>query len=714
MKKYIGNLNPKTKILNEFVYKTYRNDYLKKNVPNKKNQDLKEIRLNYYLKTVVSIMKTEKETFSHSKINFEYKPIDLYNKINEIKNNYDTNIESKLQEKDNKNTYFINCHGGYFKNNLKLYTVPDNVIIHFLTPLNYLSYIYPDEYKILHQKLKEISKNTDNTINNIKDLLKIDCFQNMITFLPGQKCFDINLSITSDDKIKFNNNMGIYNNGVFITNELDDTLSNIIQNDSTSIVHPILLTFPEDIITNIYINCCRSCNNSIDYLTIETMYIYENFIKQLNNSLLNIEEPMIIKETICKNSFTRKETIRNNLKYYGNNKSLSGKKEKTNSPLINKIINFYIKNKFLTTIESVKQSSQINDEINKGEFLNNEIRSLLNYIISDKEKLSIIDFIYDNLNDPEKKNNFINDFYFEFVNIKESYLDIDSIFMHYVMKKYIDILIEGKDLYINPLIIAVEKNNFNIVELLLKHPKITVNVQNKYNETPLDIALTRGYTKIVELLLKRDEITVNVKNYSNKTPLHIASFYGRTEIVELLLKRDEITVNVKNKYDETPLHIALKKGHTDIVELLLKRDEIDVNVQNKYDETPLHIASFNDRAEFVKLLLAHPGVDVNVQNHLEETPLHIASSDGHTEIVKLLLTHPKIDVDVDVNVKNHLKETPLHMASSGGHTDIVELLLKRDEIDVNVQNKNEDTPLHIAEFYSNTKIVELLKEHPQK
>ena len=76
MKKYIKNLNPKTDIPAENVYKKYReyrNDYKTKDISNKKIQDLREIRLNYYLKSVMSIMENEIIPFQHSQITFENK-----------------------------------------------------------------------------------------------------------------------------------------------------------------------------------------------------------------------------------------------------------------------------------------------------------------------------------------------------------------------------------------------------------------------------------------------------------------------------------------------------------------------------------------------------------------------------------------------------------------------------------------------------------------
>ena len=153
---------------------------------------------------------------------------------------------------------------------LNLFTVPDNVIIHFLTPLNYLSYSNVNniveeqgkEFEILKSQLSD----TNSIAENISDLLKINCFKDMITFLPGQKCFDINLSINTNEKF-FKNIMGIYK----INKEGENLrkyehienikLSKIIKSDD--------IKKSKDI-TTIYIKCCRSCNNDVDDLSTKT------------------------------------------------------------------------------------------------------------------------------------------------------------------------------------------------------------------------------------------------------------------------------------------------------------------------------------------------------------------------------------------------------------------------------------------------------------
>jgi len=743
MEKYIGNLNPETKILNEFVYnryREYRNDYKTKDKSNTKNQDLKEIRLNYYLKSVMSIMKNESVPFKHSQITFENKPIYLYNEVNGIKNNYNTNLKSKLEEKDKKNTYYIDSHGSYVEENIKLYTVPDNIIIHFLTPLNYLAVTninivedqgkefniskdQDEKFKILKSQLSD----TNSIAENISDLLKINCFKDMITFLPGQKCFDINLSINTNEDI-----MGIYKinkeTNIRKYENFRSLLSEIIESDD--------IEKSKDI-TTIYIDCCRSCNNNIDNLTIETMYIYENFIKQLNNSLLNIEEPIEIKK-VCENSYTSKIRLKAPINLEaGQNLRLTSKQNKTNEERINKIIKFY-KNEYKTDDDTKNFKSTIKDE-----FSDVEIDVLLYYILGGDKSFDIINFIYLNIDDVNNKELFIKKIYINSLKIiKNEYYNFKKLF-NYLFSTYIDILVnvettiiletplqvisimgyteiaklllKREDIDVNiqnkndntPLHIALINEYPEIAELLLKHKDIKVNIQNKDNNTPLHIALTNGYTDIVKLLLKREDINVNIQNEYSNSPLHIALINGYTNIAELLLEHKDIMVNIQNEYSNSPLHIASMKDYDEIVELLLKHKDIMVNIQTEYSNSPLHIASMKGYDVIAKLLLEHKNIKVNIQNEYDETPLHFASLNGYTNIVELLLARPKINV----NLGNNTRSTPLHFALLKGYIDIVELLLEREDIMVNIKNKYDKTPLHFASLKGYTEIVKLLLKH---
>jgi len=69
------------------------------------------------------------------------------------------------------------------------------------------------------------------------------------------------------------------------------------------------------------------------------------------------------------------------------------------------------------------------------------------------------------------------------------------------------------------LICAAKKGHMKLVELLLKHPYIDVNLRDFLGVPPLMYAVEKGYTKVVELFLKQPYIDVNIKNNDGVTAL---------------------------------------------------------------------------------------------------------------------------------------------------------------------------------------------------
>ena len=66
---------------------------------------------------------------------------------------------------------------------------------------------------------------------------------------------------------------------------------------------------------------------------------------------------------------------------------------------------------------------------------------------------------------------------------------------------------------------AVDANDGEIVEMLLKHPDIDVNKTGSGGWTPLLLAIAEKNEGIVEILLKHPEIDVNIAGLKGWTPL---------------------------------------------------------------------------------------------------------------------------------------------------------------------------------------------------
>ena len=198
----------------------------------------------------------------------------------------------------------------------------------------------------------------------------------------------------------------------------------------------------------------------------------------------------------------------------------------------------------------------------------------------------------------------------------------------------------------SPLNFAIEKNNIEIVKLLLAVKDIDINFERKYSKkgsgeyrgecdddvikertTLLYQAVKNKNNEIVQLLISNENINVNIKNYLYANH---ENYYG---------VRDTEFNNERIIKNETSLYLAFKKGYAELVQVLLSNNNYDVNLENSY------YAVKNENQE-----------EEENKNKNVETPLHRAVKDSNIGIIKLLLRHSKINLDV----KDSEKNKPIH------------------------------------------------------
>ena len=143
-----------------------------------------------------------------------------------------------------------------------------------------------------------------------------------------------------------------------------------------------------------------------------------------------------------------------------------------------------------------------------------------------------------------------------------------------------------------PLHWACVEGHLHIVEYLLENPFIDINIQDNNGRIPLHWACICGHLSIVELfrhrhrfyrsvfffiiiivesLLKHQWLDVNIQDNSGKTPLHWACYHGHLDIVKSLLKNPSIDVNIQDNDGRNPLNLACIRNHLRIAEFLSAR-----------------------------------------------------------------------------------------------------------------------------------------------
>ncbi|MDR1235676.1 MAG: ankyrin repeat domain-containing protein [Holosporaceae bacterium] len=293
----------------------------------------------------------------------------------------------------------------------------------------------------------------------------------------------------------------------------------------------------------------------------------------------------------------------------------------------------------------------------------------------------------------------------------------------------------------NPLLVnilyggIIHGNNVFVKNFLSKITTEGINKPDFEGKTLLSVAIEANNEEIVELLLRK-KANLNAEiPYYNEIPLHIALKNNQIGIVKLLLDKGADT-NTKDSQGEFPLHIAVKNNQIDIVSSLLRVRKsspkfginrqyretdprfggLDPDIRNSQGETPLHIAVTNSQREMVSCLVFN-AADSSVKNSQGETPIHIAVSRGDEEIVRSLLRNCDINLrNVEKDIRNSSGETPLHIAVRNGNEALAELLLacaQRMRLDrkPNIKNSSGDSPLHIAINNCNEAMVRLLSTH---
>ncbi|OUM67236.1 hypothetical protein PIROE2DRAFT_58917 [Piromyces sp. E2] len=282
------------------------------------------------------------------------------------------------------------------------------------------------------------------------------------------------------------------------------------------------------------------------------------------------------------------------------------------------------------------------------------------------------------------------------------------------------------------LICAAGNNHKETVELLLGHPnagdRIDVNLQDKKGGSALIYAVNENHKEIVKLLLNhpnvKDKINVNIKHNNGGTALMQATLHGYKEVVSILLNHPNIDVNATIQTsiidEDTALTIAIKEGHKEIVELLLKHPKINVNQTFGmfHHVTALIRALQNDDEDVVKILLNQP--DINFEGNDMVPNLFIPILRGKENFVNLLLKQ-----GVNVNKKTFNGFTTLMCAIMDGHIKIVKQLLNHPDININDENDDGETALKYAVQYEqdgntliyaaeagNARIVKLLLDQP--
>ncbi len=201
------------------------------------------------------------------------------------------------------------------------------------------------------------------------------------------------------------------------------------------------------------------------------------------------------------------------------------------------------------------------------------------------------------------------------------------------------LFLERKDVEINgqsrwgetPLYQAIQRKRLPAAKMLL-NAGADPNVPTDEGKTALSWAAAEGSDESIELLLKQPRIDLEIPNKSGQTPLLRAADAGHTKCIRMLLGKG---ANVKHADNEgrTALSLTAIKGHKVVAKLLLKNNA-EINAQDKRGNTALALAAEKNHDAVVRFLL-ESGADADVPDEDEETPFEKARDRHMSQIVEV-------------------------------------------------------------------------------
>jgi ankyrin repeat protein len=209
------------------------------------------------------------------------------------------------------------------------------------------------------------------------------------------------------------------------------------------------------------------------------------------------------------------------------------------------------------------------------------------------------------------------------------------------------------------LYLAASEGDTETVKAFLQEPNPELNVQCREDRaTALHQAAELGYLGVVQALLLHPEIKVNVADRDGWTPLIYASFRDHGDIVKALLQHREIDVNCADRSDrQTALIYAAEAGYRGIVKMLLQHPDTDVNRVHKLGWTALAAAADGGYTEIVQMLLAHKDIDIQASRvnvpGFWELKRNILTGNDKTlpdDLIAQLGIHPGLFTDLEIGM----------------------------------------------------------------
>lgn len=212
----------------------------------------------------------------------------------------------------------------------------------------------------------------------------------------------------------------------------------------------------------------------------------------------------------------------------------------------------------------------------------------------------------------------------------------------------------------NLLMVAVVKGHDRMIDAIMSYKVININDTDYNGNNALMMAVKKNNLNIVQKLITlgintshmptigvKELISLNTHIPSKINALMEASMRGYLDIVKLLANKSD--ANALDENGNNALMLAAKSGRADIVFYL--SNVTDINNQNSSGYTALMLGVITNSIEVVNVLLKL-SANIHIKSYNGNDALMIASCKGQADIVSLLTT-AKADIFADMdNVDN--------------------------------------------------------------
>ena len=258
-----------------------------------------------------------------------------------------------------------------------------------------------------------------------------------------------------------------------------------------------------------------------------------------------------------------------------------------------------------------------------------------------------------------------------------------------------------------PLLVACQKKNHKIAQLLLNHSPQLLFLQDARNKhSALHIACSNCDIDMLDLLLvyvkynlrhcdidESNKFSLDFLDILNRTPLFNACYYSFLGGVKRLLEfqnehRSSVSLDVNAPVEHTqrtPLHCAVQKGEIEIIQLLLDTKRVDTNLKARplKDMQEWLLCSIQKKLHN-RVMPIQENVDYSLPSSIFSSSVNNPISVnvlGKTNAIAIYETrHGRLEVlpkGSEGKKFDDIFMTALAEACVYGHIDIVSLLLKR-------------------------------------